>query len=203
MINYNFLSCADSDGNIKEINVCPAEKLSSASATGKVLVWYSDKFDSKLYHIAAEDGFVKESSLTEKLDAYMELIDFTVVNSTFEVRIKDVSGIDAGIYIHVLSTIGIYGTDLTFTRLINWLFPAGDTSTLQSVQASGGIIINGKMACVTNVTFKSNGQIVVNYFWENNGSGSWNAKTTSASDLDASSECWIKLRQNSTIIINK
>jgi hypothetical protein len=185
MINYNFLSCADSNGNIKEINVCPGVRPSSASTTGKVLVWYPDTKNDNLFHIVAENSKLQ------------------IIHSTLEMKIKNVSGIDAGVYIHVLSPDGVSSSDPTFTEFINWLFPAGSTFTSQSVQASGGIIINGKLACVTNVTFKSNGQILVNYFWDNNGSGGWNSKTASASDLDASSECYLKRRVNIPIAIKK
>lgn len=245
MINYDFLSCADSDGNIKEINVCPAEIPSSARTTGKVLVWYPDALDDNLFHIIAESDFVKEDSLEMTLKSYVttsalnvilgSYIDKTtadetyikrsvantihsgynariislenskpqIIHTTLEMKIKNVSGIDAGIYIHVLSPDGISSSDPTFTEFINWLFPTGSTFTSQSVQASGGIIINGKLACVTNVTFKSDGQILVNYFWDNNGSGGWNSKTASASDLDASSECHLKRRVNIPIAIKK
>ena len=82
MINYTFLSCADSYGILKEINVCPAILPSSAATTGKVLVWYADTKNDNLFHIKAESGFVKQSDLSTTLSYYVK-------HSSFSSTLKD------------------------------------------------------------------------------------------------------------------
>lgn len=56
MINYNYLSCTDSDGNIKEINFCPDALPETASQEVAYLTVHPDTENPNLLHVQKADG---------------------------------------------------------------------------------------------------------------------------------------------------
>ena len=61
MINYEYLTCTDSDGNSKEINFVPGALPSTAKTEYTLLALYEDTKNSKLLHVKQINAPVKET----------------------------------------------------------------------------------------------------------------------------------------------